>query len=106
MARYFFDLPNDRDDCGVDFDDMGALRMYALRYCSELMRDTCLGARGKEYWRVDVRNDEGSIVFHVTGELTPVQPGAINRMDHGHTADAQRFGSESGWADRGVANGR
>lgn len=99
MARYFFDLSHDRDEVGTDFADMAAVRKYALRYCSELMRDTYLGTHGKDYWRVDVRNEMGAVIFHVTSELTPVQADAFSWLT---SKDASGRAVEPGWGNAGM----
>ncbi len=86
MPRYYYDLQTDRDEIGVVLPDATASRAYAMRYAGELIRDLEVGARGQEYWRMDVRGEERAL-FSLVVEVMPV------------AADAQ---AEDPWAeDRG-----
>ena len=71
MPRYYYDLQSDRGEIGGGLPDAAASRAYAMRYAGEMIRDLAVGARGQDYWRMDVRGEERAL-FSLVVEVMPV----------------------------------
>lgn len=72
MPLFYYDLPSDRDDLGVDLPDVSAARVYAVRYASEVIRDLDVASDGRESWHMSVRGEDGTALFALMVELGPV----------------------------------
>ena len=88
MPLFYFDLPSDWDDMGVDLPDVSAARAYALRYASELIRDLDVASDDRERWRMSVRGADDTALFALMVELGPVSEEA--RMSDEERAGARR----------------
>jgi hypothetical protein len=65
MARYFFDVSNDSDDVGLDFDDAHTASQEAFRSLPDMVKDQPLGSVGEKV-SVTMRDDHGVPVYRAT----------------------------------------
>jgi hypothetical protein len=66
VPLYFFDTRDDdefvRDDTGVNFDDLDAVKAEAARALAELARDVLPGSSRREL-AIEVRDDQGPVLL-------------------------------------------
>jgi len=72
MPRYYFDLPQEHDEFGSELPDDAAAQLLARRYAGELLRDG--RATDQPYWRMDVRQGSGPVLFSLVLELVGAPP--------------------------------
>lgn len=68
MPKFHFDVHdgiNLPDARGVDLADFDAARQEAIRFAGELMEDAATRRRLGQDWRMEVKDDEGALVFRL-----------------------------------------